>query len=273
MILPELYLSPKANAWTKQSQNVQYIFNSRGFRDTEWPDAPEELNQAIWCIGDSNTMGVGNQLHNTWPQMLQDVTGRRCINISLGGASNVWIARKICHILAHLSPTNLVVHWTYLHRTENPDSSLPDEERRIKFIDDISTQSQLVHFSNSVASVNAADKNSSIIHSFVPNAIPDYDTHALDDDWHNMRGVSWPTNRPQSLHEFENLPEFIKQELNMFRRYQAFADAIQIRIQVERLMNKPFLPPPLKIDTALDNSHYGPKTAANFVALVSKMIK
>jgi hypothetical protein len=273
MILPKLYLPPRTYAWTKKFGNIQYIFNSRGFRDAEWPDTTEELREAIWCVGDSNTIGVASALHNTWPHMLQSATGRRCINISMGGASNVWMARQICYILDQLSPTNLVVHWTYLHRTENPDPSLPDHERRTQFIDDISTPAQLSHFSNSINSVNAADKHSSIIHSFIPNAIPDYDTHALDDDWHNIRGADWPLDRPQSLYEFENLPEFIKQELNIYQRSQAFIDAINIRIQVEKIMVKPFLPPPLQVDTALDNTHYGTKTAANFVAAVSKLIK
>ena len=68
--------------------SVTYHYNSRGFRDTEWP---EDLNLAIWCFGDSFTVGLGNPTEHTWPYILEKETGIRCINISLDGASNDWM--------------------------------------------------------------------------------------------------------------------------------------------------------------------------------------
>jgi len=95
---------------------IQYKYNSRGFRDNEWPD---DLDGAIWCFGDSFTAGIGSPLEHTWPQILQELSGIRTINISMDGASNQWIARKI-HSLANsdVVPLAVIAHWSYIHRRE-----------------------------------------------------------------------------------------------------------------------------------------------------------
>ena len=41
---------------------VEYCYNSRGYRDQEWP---ADLSNAIWCIGDSFTVGIGSPLGHT----------------------------------------------------------------------------------------------------------------------------------------------------------------------------------------------------------------
>ena len=63
-------------------------------------------------------MGLGSALTHTWPWVLQQRTGRRCINISLDGASNDWVSRKTCAILNTIAPRDLVIHWSYWHRRE-----------------------------------------------------------------------------------------------------------------------------------------------------------
>jgi len=100
---------------------ITYQYNSRGFRDEEWPD---NLAQAIWCFGDSFTVGVGSPRPHTWPAMLQRKTHTRCINVSLDGASNQWIARKIQSLAQSLVPSCVVVHWSYIHRRESSASVL-----------------------------------------------------------------------------------------------------------------------------------------------------
>ena len=97
---------------------IEYHYNSRGFRDQEWPDTMIELQNSIWCIGDSFTAGVGLPFAHTWPQVLQQTTNRRTINISLDGASNNWIARHTCAIINEIAPQNLIVQWSYSHRRE-----------------------------------------------------------------------------------------------------------------------------------------------------------
>lgn len=136
MILPDFILPSRVNQhwqylgidsieecldkkWFKKyPYNVEYHYNSRGFRDSKWPESIEELKQAIWCIGDSFTVGLGAPVEHTWPCLLQQHTGMRTINLSMDGASNNWISRKTIGILKEISPKNIIIHWSYISRRE-----------------------------------------------------------------------------------------------------------------------------------------------------------
>jgi hypothetical protein len=101
---------------------VVYEYNSRGYRDEEWP---EDLDNAIWCFGDSFTVGLGSPRSHTWAQQLQKQSGIRTINIGMNGASNNWIARKIHEFSeANVCPRAVAVHWSYLHRRETASWAL-----------------------------------------------------------------------------------------------------------------------------------------------------
>ena len=50
---------------------IEYKYNSRGYRDAEWPNTITELQDAIWCFGDSFTVGIGSPLNHTWVNILQ----------------------------------------------------------------------------------------------------------------------------------------------------------------------------------------------------------
>lgn len=131
--LPELFVPSRANQCCTQSgmdsielckdsdyflaypHTVEYNYNSRGFRDSEWP---ENLLNVIWCIGDSYTLGLGSPITHTWPSILQQRTGCRTINVSMDGASNNWIARIASSVLEQLPTATIVVHWSFLHRRE-----------------------------------------------------------------------------------------------------------------------------------------------------------
>jgi hypothetical protein len=106
------------NHFKQYPHNVVYQYNSRGFRDCEWPDSLEELKKATWCIGDSFTVGLGSPVEHTWPWLLQQRTDLRTINISMDGASNNWIARKTVDILQKINPQHLVIHWSFTSRRE-----------------------------------------------------------------------------------------------------------------------------------------------------------
>lgn len=97
---------------------IEYRYNDRGFRDAAWPDSQQELQNAIWCVGDSFTVGIGSPVEHTWPSVLSRATGTRTINVSMDGASNNWICRKVLRILAEIEPQILVIHWSYIHRRE-----------------------------------------------------------------------------------------------------------------------------------------------------------
>ena len=97
---------------------VTYSYNSRGFRDQEWPNRLVDLKKSIWCVGDSFTSGIGMPYHHTWPQVLSKRTGQRTINVSLDGASNNWIGRQAKMILDEITPEIIIVHWSFSHRRE-----------------------------------------------------------------------------------------------------------------------------------------------------------
>jgi hypothetical protein len=146
MILPDFVLPPRVNQCWKYSgidsfeecldknhfeqypYPITYNYNSRGFRDQEWPDSIEELKNAVWCMGDSFTVGLGSPVEHTWPSLLQKQTGRRVINVSLDGASNNWIARKTVDVLQQINPQHVVVHWSYVHRREFDVSTAFDKK-------------------------------------------------------------------------------------------------------------------------------------------------
>lgn len=143
MILPDLLLPSKANQYRQFSgldspelclnktyfnnypHKVDYRYNSRGFRDLEWP---ENLTDAIWCIGDSFTVGIGSSIDHTWPVVLSKTMGRRIINVSMDGASNNWISRKAVQILGTVNTSTIVLHWSYIHRRESSPSDAADKK-------------------------------------------------------------------------------------------------------------------------------------------------
>lgn len=149
MILPDFLLFSRVNQQLKYSgidsiehcknkehfvsytHPIDYVYNSRGFRDAEWPESTDELKRAIWCVGDSFTVGIGQPFAHTWTQVLSHQLGVRTINVSMDGASNDWIARKVQRIVEVIDPKNIVVLWSYTHRRESETVRLSDEARVI----------------------------------------------------------------------------------------------------------------------------------------------
>ena len=143
MILPSFVLSSRCNVtestsgmdtidkccdpvhWKQYPYPVVYQYNSRGYRDHEWPD---DLARAVWCFGDSFTLGIGLPGDQTWPSLLGNLLQQRTLNISLDGASNQWILRKIQELLPIVVPKTIVIQWTFTHRRELSQSDLMDIE-------------------------------------------------------------------------------------------------------------------------------------------------
>jgi hypothetical protein len=191
-LLPELYLPSRVNQhWLESGMDslelcqdrehylsyphkVEYHYNSRGFRDAEWPD---DLSNVIWCIGDSYTVGLGSPREHTWPYMLQQRLVRRTINVSLDGASNNWIARIGSAILTEFPNANIVTHWSFLHRRElgveeikqlhnSPDCQVASEKRRLEQINS-TTEEDIV---NTRLCIQQLQGN--IVHSAIPSWAP-----------------------------------------------------------------------------------------------------
>ena len=184
MILPDFILPSRANRQWKYSgldsldlcldkkhffsypHTVEYKYNSRGFRDQEWPTDINELKKAIWCVGDSFTVGLGSPLEHTWAYQLSQKLNKRTINVSMDGASNEWIARKVLQLYETISPELIVIQWSYAHRREHKNILLSDEDRRIYYC-----KEELYQDADNIVSCikTVADKSKlNIIHSFIP---------------------------------------------------------------------------------------------------------
>jgi len=136
MILPDFVLPSRINqTWsysgidsfefcqdkqhfTSYPHDITYNYNSRGYRDAEWPNNIGELQSAIWCVGDSFTVGIGSPLEHTWVYQVSKQLCRRTINVSMDGASNMWIARKSLDIVNKIKPAHLIIQWSYISRRE-----------------------------------------------------------------------------------------------------------------------------------------------------------
>ena len=93
-------------------KSVYYQYNSRGFRDSEWP---ADIENKIWCVGDSFTVGIGQPYEETWPQILERRVGERCIKINEAGCSNDLMSLRIEQI-KKFNPKCIVVMWSYFWR-------------------------------------------------------------------------------------------------------------------------------------------------------------
>jgi len=195
---------------------VKYSYNSRGFRDTEWPESLQELQDAAWCVGDSFTVGIGSPFDHTWTQVLARRSKKRTINISMDGASNDWIYRRALQIHQEVNPRIMIVMWSYTHRREHPDTTLSDEQRRI-YHTESTTDEDLQHWQNLVCKLRdqVADQNQRC--ELLQCTIPEFHLHPIKmpnvvDSWDAIRDLNWP-RCPENLDEFDALPDYILQEL------------------------------------------------------------
>lgn len=233
MILPDLVLPSRANQrwqysgidspescinkehFRKYPYQIDYSFNSRGFRDDKWPGSLEELKDAIWCVGDSFTVGIGQPFKHIWPRVLAHKTNLRTINISMDGASNDWICRRALDIRKQVDPRLIVVMWSYTHRREYADLHLTDEQRRI-YSSRASEDQDLSHWLNLVSRLRDCCNN--IIESTIPDfqknsgLLPVSLSSTITAQWEAVSDPSWP-RCPETLDEFDSLPDHILKEL------------------------------------------------------------
>jgi len=154
------------------SKSVIYSYNSFGYRDEEWP---KDLTNSIWCVGDSFTVGLGQPYDETWVKLVEKKTGKRTINVSMNGASNDWIARRVQSIIDSFNPRVILIQWSYCHRRENANTTLSDEDRKIHFIaatggrEDFADMQQLdkQNCIENILKINS-QPSTQIIHSFIP---------------------------------------------------------------------------------------------------------
>lgn len=145
---------------------VEYQYNSRGFRDQEWPEDLDDLkNRVIWCIGDSFTLGIGSPLAHTWPKKVESVTGLRAINVSRDGASNEWIADRAVELIQELDPKYIAIMWSFVHRRQRQNTQQIHYERS-------TAEQDLDNFVHCLSRVSGIS-NHRVLHTMVPRAAPD----------------------------------------------------------------------------------------------------
>lgn len=258
--------------------DVSYKYNSRGYRDKEWPDDIDHLRNLIWCIGDSFTVGLGCPIDLTWPAKLESVTGTRTINVSLDGASNMWIARKAIRVLTEIQPKNLIITWSYLHRREL-EKETNDELRRIFGRAEDSDQDNLVNLADCVGRVLEANISTRIIQSIIPHAskfgalshamLEDSICH-IDKTWHNIKGSNWPDRCPLTVSKFIELD--LSDELEQHGVYKDLLDKIFLVENLKKILVSGSLGEITQLDYARDQHHFGPLTNQQFVDQIVQLL-
>ena len=146
-------------------KKVTYQYNSKGFRDHEWPD---DLSDVIWCVGDSFTVGLGQPFKETWPQVLGSKLGKTCLNIGQDGCSNDTMALRVQEICKLHNPRLIVVMWSYLPRRringENVDY----------YKNDFGVDEDMENFSKNFKIVNELPTN--VINLLIPDAFDDMES-------------------------------------------------------------------------------------------------
>ena len=141
-------------------KEITYRYNSRGFRDNEWP---EDLSDVIWCIGDSFTTGLGQPFEETWQQLLQKHTGKRCLNLGEDGCSNDTMALRIQEIYKIHNPKFIIVMWSYLSRRRKQNKNIQYDKDSFGFKEDVT------NFIKNYKIVNQL--STSVVNLIIPKAI------------------------------------------------------------------------------------------------------
>lgn len=149
-------------------KEITYQYNSRGFRDREWP---EDLSDVIWCVGDSFTVGIGQPVEETWPQLLEKKTGKRCLNLGEDGCSNDSIALRIQEIYKLYDPKLIIVMWSYFSRRRIDNKNVQFDRNNFGVKEDITN-----FIKNFKIIVDNVPTN--LLHLLIPNALIDVDTRS-----------------------------------------------------------------------------------------------
>jgi hypothetical protein len=152
-------------------ESINYQFNELGYRDCSYT---QYQGNEIVAIGDSFTLGLGVNVEQTWPKVLEKLLNYPVRNFSLNGASNDWMARKIVSILDFFQPRAVIVHYSFSHRRERPFDDWHDNERTES--EPIYTQEQNIENWQKNYEI-FSQLSVPVIHSFIPDwdqTEPDY---------------------------------------------------------------------------------------------------
>lgn len=286
MILPSFILKSKKNLvltesgidslahchdkekFKKYPYLVEYRYNDRGFRDSNWPCSIDELGNSVWCFGDSFTVGMGARIDHIWPNILQEKINRRCINISMDGASNNWISRKAIEVIETMQPEIIIIMWSFSSRRE-ANLLGNDEDKRLHLtVSDLSSNyiDDVINFKNSINTVEAAAAKTptKIVHSAIA---PEFFTiFGVQEYYNNIKGADWPA----TYTGIKNLNQLAATELKNSNLYEMFQTYDKLENEIIE-MTKKFVKVE-QVDFSRDSYHYGINTALqianNFANLI-----
>ena len=255
------------------AHDIEYRYNSRGFRDEEWPD---DLESAVWCLGDSFTVGLGSPLEHTWPWILQQRLQRRTINISMDGGSNAWMARRACDIIAAVQPDVMVIQWSYTHRGEQYNDVQVLDQRWQEFYRNIRDVSwpqcdHFQHFESLPLSIQFEIKSDPFWSRFLEIS----DEERRIDIPIDRAAVLDPSINDDTLFAAADLVEQNSSNTVIIHGFiPEFADdSVRMhQLLAERFKNRRWIPEIQRLDWARDHHHYDRLTAAKFVADVCEFI-
>jgi len=246
--------------------DITYHYNSRGFRDAEWPDSIEELQSAIWCVGDSFTVGLGSPVTHTWPWILQQTTQRRTINVSMDGASNMWIARKSFDIVNKIKPAHLVIQWSYISRRESTKGDVLEKHWQA-FYKDISDPSWPPP--DSIHSINQLPKK---ILEEICQIHGGWGEHVINDELRRLHTInSTVEDDIRNTLDCIGLLSQIKSTQIVHSFIPNFVPDTHRGI-IESQIDGPVIPEIQRLDIARDDHHYDINTSRAFVQQIAQYL-
>jgi hypothetical protein len=142
---------------------VLYSLNKAGYR------THNEINHdCILAIGDSFTFGLGVNSEQRYTNILEQQLNYQVANVSLCGASNDWMSRKLEQLLGFIKPKAVIVHYSFSHRRERQNTNWEDNERT-ECEPLYTVQENFDNWYKNFNYINMLCKNTQVIHSFIPN--------------------------------------------------------------------------------------------------------
>jgi len=99
---------------TTQRYTPKTQLNSQRFRCAEFDAIDWKTSYAM--IGCSHVFGQGNDIENTIPSILTNITNTNCVNLGANGASREHTFLNSLKVLANTNVKKLIVLWTYSGR-------------------------------------------------------------------------------------------------------------------------------------------------------------
>mgnify|MGYP000226787182 FL=1 len=99
---------------TTQIYTPKAQLNSQRFRCAEFDEIDWKTSYAM--IGCSHVFGQGNDVENTIPSILTNITNTNCVNLGANGASREHTFLNSLKVLANTNVKKLIVLWTYSGR-------------------------------------------------------------------------------------------------------------------------------------------------------------